>query len=384
MNDLRLDLAGLFAAGRVGRRAWALSAARVAGAGVLSVADEASADFARAAGVASVLRKRGARLNVVGEPSAVRAVRVAVDLLAPGAAIRWWTVPPVEVAQIGTEPGGWVVFEGPAWCDDVAERAVAAGRSVAVAGGGEGPPPPRGWWLADAWAGDPARGAFGLGGLVVLGWACLGDGQNLDEAYPAFVGGSAAALVADPSPAEIVARASLVAREEAGCRRVLHVVDDPSLEAGLVWASRLVDARLAAPMVVGTGGGGLSRRGSAIVHANVCVLGDAPAMGAFLDAPDDTLLVAWRTRRGAGAGGEGSRALAALCARRGALHVAVELPSPVGSAARTGAFLSLLRTLADATTFAQCGLTTRDETAGMTEWRAALADADVDVDPASA
>ncbi len=134
------------------------------------------------------------------------------------------------------------------------------------------------------------------------------------------------------------------------------------------------------------GGGGTSplrnaspRVGTVIVRTDVCVLGDEAALGALLASPGETLVVAWRTRRG----GEASRALTTLCAHRSVPCVGIDLASPVGDPARVGAFVTLLREMAEATVWAHTG-GSGSEPAGVREWRAALAEADVDVDPGSA
>lgn len=85
--------------------------------------------------VAGALRARAARLVVAGQPGAVEAARVLVDVLAPGAPVDGLATPePDDLPGAGEGGRAWVAVLGPVWVEALVDAAAARGEPVVVVG----------------------------------------------------------------------------------------------------------------------------------------------------------------------------------------------------------------------------------------------------------
>lgn len=247
------------------------------------------------------LRGRGKVLAVVGQPSAVLAVRMIVEALAPwsglpgipfGRPVAWVTsADPELITPLDRDDVAWLVLEGPRWADAVAEWAVARGRAVAMAGEGEHTAPPGGWWISDASAGDGRFGALGVASLLCAVWAGVDVPGLLAGARDmAIVCGRAALL---ENPAYSLALATVAIEQDLSLHVPVHLASTARLAFFAQWFGRMWGAVRSATRVVQ---GVRQHQGSAGISG---LLGDEELHEALLAGVRDKFAIVWDVEPGA-------------------------------------------------------------------------------------
>ena len=240
---------------------------------------------ASAHAIAAALHARAPRLAVVGQPGAVAALRAITEAL--GVRAPHWVTSP----DAATVPGldgpdvAWLVLEGPAWVDHVAEWAVSSGRVVAVAGAGAHEAPPEGWWISDPVAGDGRFGGLGLAGIVCAAWAGVDVGALLAGARDMAAACTRPALF--ENPAYTLALSTIFVERDLGISVVAHLATSGRMEAFCSWIVRMWGAVLADTVTVE---GVVRHTGSAGVAG---VVGDEELLQVLLVGPRDKLVAIW-------------------------------------------------------------------------------------------
>lgn len=249
----------------------------------LRVLDDETVAYARA--VAEGLRARGTELAVVGQPGAVAALRALTDALGV-ASPRWVTGPDdALVAALDRPEVAWLVLEGPAWADRVAEWAVEQGRAVAVAGPGDHEAPPGGWWLSDPVAGDGRFGVLGLAAAVCAAWAGV-DVEGLFAGARDMAEACERAALFE-NPAYTLALATIFAERDLGATVPAHLVASGRMGAFSEWVARLWGAILCDAVHVE----GVVRHSGAVGVPGV--VGDEELLQALVLGPRDKLVTLW-------------------------------------------------------------------------------------------
>lgn len=295
----------------------------------LLLPDEVALDAVVA--TARALAARAPVLAVAGQPGALAALRGVLAALAPDAAVRWVGAPdPALTAIVDREDVGWIVLEGPAWADALAEEAVGRGRAVAIAGEGDHEAPPEGWWVSDPTAGDGRFGALGMASLLAAA-ACGVDVRALLDGARAMAASCERSALFE-NPAYSLAMALLVVAKDAGAATPVHLVPTTRLQPFAEWAGRTWGAVLCGAQVVEgvrqrLGGQGLGG-----------TLGDEELHQSLLAGTRDKAVVLWDVE-GVAPFAAASRAFRAVWAREQLPLVRVRLP---GLDARTlGASVTL-------------------------------------------
>lgn len=243
--------------------------------------------LASAIAVARGFAERGGELAVVGQPGAVAAVRAVVDAL--GVRRPVWVDSPDDtvLASLDRPDVDWLVLEGPAWADRVAEWAVGQDRRVAVAGPGEHAAPPGGWWVSDAVAGDGRFAPFGPAAAIAASWS----GVDVEELHGGARDMRAACerSALFENPAYTLALATVFAERDLAAAVPVHLVTVGRLHAFAGWITRVWGA-ITSDAVPGEG---------VVRHAGAAgvpgVVGDEELLQALLVGPRDKLVTLWDT-----------------------------------------------------------------------------------------
>lgn len=250
-------------------------------------------DAEQVAGVSEIaagLRARAPRLAVVGQPGAVAALRAVTEAL--GVRVPHWVTSPDAASVPGLDSAdvAWLVLEGPAWVDQVAEWAVASGRVVAVAGAGTHPAPPHGWWISDPVAGDGRFGGLGLAGLVCAAWAGVDVDGLLGGARDMVAACARPALF--ENPAYTLALSTIFVERDLGISTVAHLATSGRMEAFSAWLVRMWGAVLTDTVTID---GVVRHTGTAGVAG---VVGDEELLQVLLVGPKDKLVAIWDVSEG--------------------------------------------------------------------------------------
>lgn len=307
----------------------------------------------------------GDKLAVVGQPGAVAALQAVTQALGTRQPV-WIVAPNVQqLALLDAPEVGWLVLEGPAWVDRVAEQAVANGRRVAVAGPGAHEAPPDGWWVSDPLAGDGRFAPLSTASLVCATWAGVDIGALLNGAADVAQACRNAALF--ENPAYTFALATVSVERDVGTTGAAHLVTDPRLEPFAAWCGRMWGA-VSAELV---------RVDSVVKHAGVGALhgivGDEELIQLLLVGRRDKLVYVWDatghqqdpwSRESA----LHAQAFLELCAQENIPHLRVRLP-PVDAATLGGMFLLASHAAVTAALFQDLDPL---DLAGVPAWYAAL------------
>jgi hypothetical protein len=287
----------------------------------LQLPDEA--ELAAAREIAAELRRRAPRLAVVGQPGAIAALRAITEALGVESP-RWVSSPDSATLDALDSPDvAWLVLEGPAWVDQVAEWAVGQGRIVAMAGAGTHDAPPNGWWISDPVAGDGRFGGLGAAAAVCAAWAGVDieavhlGARDMVEACerPALF----------ENPAYTFALTTVFLERDLGVSIPVHIATSGRLEAFTRWLVRMWGAVLADSVPVE---GVMRHQGAAGVSG---IVGDEELIQVLLLGPRDKHVSLWdvadgESGRGAAEAVLQSRALQTLLDRENVPYLRVRLP----------------------------------------------------------
>lgn len=273
--------------------------------------------------IAAELRRRAPRLAVVGQPGAIAALRAIIEALGTESP-RWVASPDsASLPELDSPDVAWLVLEGPAWADQVAEWAVGQGRVVVMAGEGVHEAPPNGWWISDPVAGDGRFGGLGAAAALCAAWAGVDIEAMHEGARDMVVACERPALFENPS--YTFALTTVFLERDLGVTIPAHLATSGRLEAFTHWLVRMWGAVLADSAPVE----GVMRHVGA---AGVCgVVGDEELIQVLLLGPRDKQVVLWdvtegETGRGAAEASLQSRALQTLLDREAIPYLRVRLP----------------------------------------------------------
>ncbi|MDP2306712.1 MAG: hypothetical protein Q8P18_11875 [Pseudomonadota bacterium] len=295
------------------------------------------AELAAVREIAAELRRRAPRLAVVGQPGAIAALRAITEAFGAESP-RWISSPDgAGLDDLDSPEVAWLVLEGPAWADQVAEWAVGRGRVVAMAGAGTHDAPPNGWWISDPVAGDGRFAGLGAAAALCAAWAGVDIEAVHDGARDMVAACQRSALFENPS--YTLALTTLFLERDLGVTIPVHVATSGRMEAFTRWLVRMWGAVLADSVPVE----GLMRHvGAAGVSG---VVGDEELIQVLLLGPRDKHVTLWDvtdggTGRGSAEASLQSRALQTLLDRENIPYLRVRLPGLDARALGAAMFLA--------------------------------------------